>query len=355
VYVYGYDPVGRLRTVTRDGILVEEYTYAQDLNGKLYTDTNTLRGVSRTYSYSDEEHLFTVTGSNPATYQHTLDGFLERKTEGSNITQYVYSSRGELLSVSLPDEREIEYLYDPLGRRTAKKIDDVITEKYLWQDMTRLLAVFDASETSSMRFEYADGRMPVAMTSGGVRYCLSFDQVGTLRAVVDGSGAVVRSVDYDSFGNVITDTNPGLVVPFGFAGGLYDRDTGLVRFGFRDYKPATGRRTAKDPVGFNGGDYDLYGYVVNDPVNWIDPEGLRGVPSPPPNIMPRPNPANPDGMAPRLPYPVAPGCRDVQVPVCVDPPGPCDGNPRCVLPSEPSCKKWGWRPGVNCNGNTHVY
>jgi hypothetical protein len=44
VYVYGYDPVGRLRTVTRDGTLVEEYTYAQDSNGRRYTETNTLRG-----------------------------------------------------------------------------------------------------------------------------------------------------------------------------------------------------------------------------------------------------------------------------------------------------------------------
>jgi RHS repeat-associated protein len=62
-------------------------------------------------------------------------------------------------------------------------------------------------------------------------------------------------------------------VPFGFAGGLHDRDTGLIRFGARDYDPATGRWTAKDPIFFQGGDIDLYGYCVNDPVNWIDPEG----------------------------------------------------------------------------------
>lgn len=63
-------------------------------------------------------------------------------------------------------------------------------------------------------------------------------------------------------------------MPFGFAGGLHDKNTGLVRFGFRDYDPDVGRWTAKDPILFAGGDTDLYGYVLNDPVNLIDPEGL---------------------------------------------------------------------------------
>jgi len=85
---------------------------------------------------------------------------------------------------------------------------------------------------------------------------------------------VVKRISYDSFGNILEDTNPSFTIPFGFAGGLHDRDTGLVRFGYRDYDPEVGRWTAKDPIGFAGGDTDLYGYVANDPINWIDPEGL---------------------------------------------------------------------------------
>lgn len=68
------------------------------------------------------------------------------------------------------------------------------------------------------------------------------------------------------------DSNPGFQ-PFGFAGGLYDRDTKLVRFGARDYDPEVGRWTAKDPIGFGGGHANVYGYVRNDPVNDIDPSG----------------------------------------------------------------------------------
>jgi RHS repeat-associated protein len=272
-YIYTYDPMGRLLTVTKDSTLVEEYQY--DANGTRIYEMNSLRGISgRNFSYDNEDHLLTA-GS--AVYSYNLDGFLTAKTDGSDVTTYDYSSRGELLTVTLPDGRIIEYVYDPLGRRIAKKVDGVITEKYLWQGLTRLLAVYDGSDNLLMRFEYADGRMPVAMTKGGVTYYLTYDQVGSLRVVADASGNVVKKIDYDSFGNIIDDTNPTFEMPFGFAGGLNDQDTGLVRFGYRDYDPDTGRWTAKDPILFVGGDTNLYGYSLNDPVNRIDPEGAFGV------------------------------------------------------------------------------
>jgi RHS repeat-associated protein len=87
------------------------------------------------------------------------------------------------------------------------------------------------------------------------------------------TGTVAQQLDYDEFGNVLTDTNPGFQ-PFGFAGGLYDPDTGLVRFGARDYDAETGRWTTKDSIRFSGGDTNLYGYVLSDPVNFVDPLGL---------------------------------------------------------------------------------
>ena len=86
------------------------------------------------------------------------------------------------------------------------------------------------------------------------------------------SGAVVQEMRFDEWGVVLADTNPGWQ-PFGFAGGLWDADTGLVRFGARDYAAEFGRWTAKDPIGFGGG-LNHFGYVVADPVNRIDPSGL---------------------------------------------------------------------------------
>ena len=69
---------------------------------------------------------------------------------------------------------------------------------------------------------------------------------------------MVKEIVYDSYGNIISDTNPDFKVPFGFAGGLYDPDTKLVHFGYREYDPAIGRWLSKDPLLFGGGDSNLY-------------------------------------------------------------------------------------------------
>jgi RHS repeat-associated protein len=111
------------------------------------------------------------------------------------------------------------------------------------------------------------------MVKGGVTYKIVADAIGSVRLVVAAdSGEVVQRLDYDEFGRVLRDTSPGFQ-PFGFAGGLYDADTGLVRFGARDYDPVVGRWTAKDPIGFGGGDTNLYAYAGSDPINFIDPTG----------------------------------------------------------------------------------
>ena len=100
------------------------------------------------------------------------------------------------------------------------------------------------------------------------------DQLGSVRLVVQTvtTGEVVQKLEYGPFGEILVDTNPGFQ-PFGFAGGLFEFETGLVRFGARDYDPEVGRWTSKDPIGFGGGQANLYVYVGNDPVNFFDPDG----------------------------------------------------------------------------------
>ncbi|MFV2082583.1 MAG: RHS repeat domain-containing protein, partial [bacterium] len=261
---YTYDLMGRLETVYKDSMLAEAYSY--DGNGNRLSENNVLRGITRSYTHSIEDHVITAGADS---YSFDVDGFLISRTVGANTDTFNYSSRGELLSVSLASGNQITYDHDPLGRRIAKRVNGTITEKYLWQDSTTLLAVYDASDTLIQRFSYADGRMPVSMTYQGSVYYLTFDQVGSLRTVTDSTGANVKRIDYDSFGNIISDSNPSFTVPLGFAGGLHDRDTGLVRFGARDYDPAIGKWTAKDPIDFAGGDLNLMSYVGQQTVGSV--------------------------------------------------------------------------------------
>jgi RHS repeat-associated protein len=112
------------------------------------------------------------------------------------------------------------------------------------------------------------------MEKGGTRYYVACDQIGSPRMISTGSGTIVGQIDYDSFGRVILDTNPAFGLPIGFAGGLTDTATGLVHFGFRDYDPAGGRWTARDPMLFGGRQANMFAYARNNPVALRDPSGL---------------------------------------------------------------------------------
>jgi RHS repeat-associated protein len=111
------------------------------------------------------------------------------------------------------------------------------------------------------------------MVKAGINYRIVSDEIGSVRLVISAAGVVSERIDYDEFGTVLADSAPGFQ-PFGFAGGLMDLDTGLTKFGARDYDPVTARWTVKDPLRFGGGLANLYSYVDGDPINDFDPSGL---------------------------------------------------------------------------------
>jgi len=125
------------------------------------------------------------------------------------------------------------------------------------------------------RFVYASkGHVPDYMIKGGVTYRVISDHLGSVRLVVNVTdGSVMQRIDYDEFGNFTQDTNPGFQ-PFAFAGGIYDHHTKLTRFGARDYDAHAGRWTSKDPILFDGGDHNLYRYVLNNPIDNSDINGM---------------------------------------------------------------------------------
>ena len=266
---YTYDDVGRLETATEDSVLVA--TYAWDENGNRTSVTTASGTVSATY---DEQDRLSSYGD--LDYAYNENGELESVTDTvtSDVTLFEYDSLGNLRSVELPDTTLIEYVIDARGRRVGKLVDETFDHAWLYGGDLNIIAELDDQGAVVSRFVYGSSlRVPDLMVVGSTTYRLVTDQLGSVRLVVNADdGTIVQQLEYDAFGVVMVDTNPGFQ-PFGFAGGLYDPDTGLVRFGARDYDPNTGRWTSKDPILFNGGDENLYGYCVGDPVNLVDPTG----------------------------------------------------------------------------------
>jgi RHS repeat-associated protein len=269
VFAYDYDVAGRLTRLRQDAAVVNEYTY--DSNGNRLTGSGSAGSVAGTYDAQDRLIQY---GS--ITYAYTAAGELKSRTSGGQTTLYDYDAAGSLRRMTTPNSTLIEYVIDSQGRRVGKKINGTLVKGWLYQDGLRPLAETDGSSSIVTRFIYAgSSNVPDYLISGGVKYRVITDQVGTVRLVVNtANSAIVQRIDYDVFGQIMSDSNPGFQ-PFGFAGGLYDPDTMVARFGARDYDASVGRWTTKDPAGLGAYGPNLYEYAATDPMNLADPTGLR--------------------------------------------------------------------------------
>jgi RHS repeat-associated protein len=182
----------------------------------------------------------------------------------------------------LPNNTEIDYVIDGKNRRVGKRVNGILVKGFLYENELRPVAELDGNGNIVSRFVYGTkSNVPEYMIKNGNTYRIISDHLGSPRMVVDVStGQIIQQMAYDEFGNVLQDTNLGFQ-PFGYAGGLLDKDTGLVRFGARDYDSLNGKWTAKDPILFNGGDTNVFGYVLNNPVDFTDPSGLFVPPNKP--------------------------------------------------------------------------
>ncbi|MBK8185392.1 MAG: RHS repeat-associated core domain-containing protein [Candidatus Competibacteraceae bacterium] len=260
---YRYDTADRLYEITRDGVSIAP-CMGYDANGNRTQENGTTIAT-----VDDQDRLLTHHG---ATYTYTANGELATKTDSGQTTAYTYDVLGNLQKVVLPNGTILDYLTDSRHRRIGKKVNGTLVQGFLYQDGLRPIAELDGNNQIVSRFVYADkGNVPSYLIKNGVIYRIVSDHVGSPRLIINTqNGSVAQRIDYDVWGTITADSNPGFQ-PFGYAGGLYDKDTGLTRFGARDYDPKTGRWTAKDPILFAGGDTNLFAYVNNDPVNGKDP------------------------------------------------------------------------------------
>ena len=260
VRAYTHDAQGRLtRVADGAGATVEAYAYDDDGN------RISAGGESATY---DARGTQTALGARVLAFG--ADGQLTNRFG----TAYDYAPTGELLQAGA-----VSYAYDGLRRLTRRTVGGQTTA-YLYGNPDapfELTASTDGAGVLTTYF-YDDTGTLHAFERGGARYRVGADQVGTPRVVLDaGTGAIVKRVERDAFGRVLSDSHPEFELAIGFAGGIEDPTTGLVRFGLRDYDPETGRWTSRDPSMYGGSPRNLYAYADNAPATRRDPSGLFSI------------------------------------------------------------------------------
>lgn len=257
---YRYNISGRLERVERNGTLFESYGY--DSNDNIITVTRPSGVTNATFDSQDR-----ILTSGSTSFTHDSNGDLLTRTDATGTTTFDFDASGQLLSVSKPNGDVVSYDLDAGNKRAIKRVNGVAQSRWLYGGGLSPVAELDA--TGNLVSVFYGGYM----VKNGTTYRILRDHLGSVRLVVDaGTGEVVQRLSYGPHGEIVEDTNPGFQ-PFGFAGGQYDSDTGLIRYGVREYDPQMGRWLTKDPSGL-GDSLNLYAYVKNDPINFIDPTGL---------------------------------------------------------------------------------
>jgi RHS repeat-associated protein len=207
-----------------------------------------------------------------------------RANSGGTITTYTYDYRNSLTEVEQGGTVIATYTYNALNQRIG--IDDSgggqTWTVYNGTSADALpYADFNGSGTLLTRYVSGPGIVNGAVvdellartSSGGTTAWYLTDKLDSVRDIVSSSGTELDHIVYDSFGNILTETNVSNGDRFKFAGMVYDSTTGQYYDRARGYNPAIGRFTSSDPLVFKAGDGDLYRYVRNSPTDDVDSTG----------------------------------------------------------------------------------
>ena len=283
---YYYQLNGMLSAVYVDSVLQQQFGYDAWGNRLELTGSEQRAGYQYDGANRLQQREWKSSGkARQARYDYNLSGQLQQVRyltvqDGSSwqtrSRSYQYNTLGYLQQVSWASQQR-EYRYDPMGRRIATFHNGELSSALLYGLDELPLAELNENGRIINTYFYADGLTPIGLRKGNRDYYVVSDIRGSVRLIVNvGDGTIVQRLDYDSYGQILQDTNPGYTV-FAYASGLYDPATGLTRFGVRDYDAEIGRWTAEDPIGFVSGEINFYTYVANDPVNFVDPTGLSKV------------------------------------------------------------------------------
>ncbi len=291
---YSYDPTGQLASATYSGGQADE-SYTYDANG------NRVTANGDTYATGADNELLS-----DGTYTYAYDGegnrtakFIDANHDGvldagdTTVTEYTWDNRERLVEVKdyateggSPTE-VVDYLYDVEDRWIGENIFTGGSEHQIRfaYDGDQIVLQFDKDGSGtldasnlSQRYTWLPNAVDQLMSdeqTDKVVWTLG-DNQGTIRdlAVMDsGVTSVVNHRVFDSYGNLVSQTNSAVDCLFGYTGLPFDKASGTYRSATRPYDPVTGRWDQPDVIQFKGGDTNLYRYCGNSPTNATDQTG----------------------------------------------------------------------------------
>lgn len=281
---YSYDPVGN-RLTGPDQHTDYSYGAGNELLKKEHTD----------FSYDNNGNMVAKGRHNRNDGEHEGEHHDHGKDDDhhdnghrdGNGWSYSYNFENRLIKAE-DKHTTVTFKYDPLGRRIEKKVakrdkkddDDVVTHIYVYDGQAIILEYETASDGRHKKTEvtkYVHGPgidEPLAITRDNEVYFYHQDGLSSVIALTDKKQNIVEAYEYDSFGSLKQGFNHPMQM-FTYTGRIFDIEMGLYDYRARTYDPSLGRFIQKDPIGFAGGDVNLYGYVQNNPTNLTDPFGLN--------------------------------------------------------------------------------
>jgi RHS repeat-associated protein len=270
----GYDNQYRISSIAAGSIL--NLTYGYDANGNI---TSILDGVNPSggeiletpgaYSYQ--------TGTNKLTHIEGTPSIDFGYDANANIISetgwtYVYDLSNQLVSVSNNGNQVGAYTYNGAGQR-IKKVTQTETRIFHYDRKGRLICETSETGQTLAEYIYLGNRLLAMIRPGEAVYYFHNDHLGTPQVLTDDTQTIAWKAVYTPFGEAVASVQT-VDNPFRFPGQYFDSETGLHYNYFRYYNPQTGRYMTPDPIGLWGG-INLFAYVENNPINRMDPLGLR--------------------------------------------------------------------------------
>ena len=282
VTTYAYDPTYRLVNERASGTVAYNFTHIYDpVGNRLFEDS----GVQRTtFTYDAANQLiravFPPTYSYP-THDYTYDGagnlIIDYPlTSSSNAKYYTWNAENQLIKAESDRQDTYNYQYNGDGLRTSKADDGGTPLRFVWDGQNLLREAQGSVVYLNTYNPQALGKLLGRRRSTTPNHWFGYDALGTVTNIINGTGTTLLAPRFSAYGKLIS--NGGYVPPawIGEVGYFRDDNDDYLNYYVRArwYNPATARWMSRDPLGYEGSQWNLHEYVRSNPVVFVDPSGL---------------------------------------------------------------------------------